>query len=84
MILWVMYPYIPELKCWQKNTIIQLYLFYEQKEVKRGYYKCEVLAENPREFKDYEINRPIFTNWENENPEFYFWTHKRFKHMGKS
>jgi KDO2-lipid IV(A) lauroyltransferase len=56
--------------------------------VKRGFYEAEVmtLAENPKEYKDYlltdmflrEVEKQIY-----ETPEYYFWTHKRWKHAGK-
>ena len=64
-----------------------LYLHVER--VKRGYYKStiEVLAEHPREFKDYEITDLFLQKIEKQirkNPEYYFWTHNRFKHMGKN
>ena len=56
--------------------------------VKRGYYTSKFipLAENPQEFKDYQITDMFLNILENQikdNPEFYFWTHNRFKHMGK-
>ena len=56
--------------------------------VKRGYYKSKFinLAKNPKEFPDYQITDMFLDVLEKqirENPEYYFWTHKRFKHMGK-
>ena len=64
-----------------------LYLHVER--VKRGYYEStiEVLAEHPREFKDYEITDLFLQKIEKQirkDPEYYFWTHNRFKHMGKN
>lgn len=53
--------------------------------VKRGYYEAEVitLAENSRDFKDYELTDLFLREVEKqiqEAPEYYFWTHKRWKH----
>jgi Kdo2-lipid IVA lauroyltransferase/acyltransferase len=57
--------------------------------VKRGYYEAEVmtLAENPKDFKDYELTETFISEVEKqiyEAPEFYFWTHKRWKHKDKA
>jgi KDO2-lipid IV(A) lauroyltransferase len=56
--------------------------------VKRGYYKSEFvdLTKNPQEFPDYQITELFLEVLEKQiraNPEYYFWTHNRFKHMGK-
>ena len=56
--------------------------------VKRGYYKSKfiVLAKHPKDFPDYDITDLYLNKLEKQikaNPEFYFWTHKRFKHTGK-
>ncbi|WP_053970116.1 lysophospholipid acyltransferase family protein [Mangrovimonas sp. ST2L15] len=53
--------------------------------VKRGYYESEliVLSENPREVPDFEITESfnrILEKQIKEAPEFYLWTHKRWKH----
>ncbi|MBW2937456.1 lysophospholipid acyltransferase family protein [Aureisphaera sp. CAU 1614] len=53
--------------------------------VKRGYYEATFvpLAENPKEYKDYEITRMFLTQVENQiknNPPYYLWSHKRWKH----
>jgi len=53
--------------------------------VKRGYYETEftVLAENPNDFKDYEITDLFLREIEKQiraNPAYYFWSHKRWKH----
>jgi len=71
----------------KKHNYPVLYLHVER--VKRGYYEStiEVLAEHPREFKDYEITDLFLQKIEKQirkDPEYYFWTHKRFKHMGKN
>ncbi len=58
------------------------------KKLKRSHYEMtfEILAENPKEFKDYEITDAFLERTEKlikEAPEYYFWTHKRFKHKDK-
>ncbi len=57
--------------------------------VKRGHYEAEVLtlAENPKTYKDYQLTDMFLSEVEKqiyEAPEFYFWTHKRWKHAGKN
>jgi KDO2-lipid IV(A) lauroyltransferase len=56
--------------------------------VKRGYYEAEImtLAENPNEYKDYQLTDMFLAEVEKqiyEAPEYYFWTHKRWKHREK-
>ena len=63
-------------------------IYFQTERVKRSYYKStlKVLAESPRDFKDYEITDIFLKELESQiknKPEYYFWTHKRFKHMGK-
>ncbi|WP_242131815.1 lysophospholipid acyltransferase family protein [Aestuariivivens marinum] len=58
------------------------------KKVKRGYYKAEIitLTETPKKFKDYELTDLFLREVEKqiyEAPEYYFWTHKRWKHKDK-
>lgn len=60
-------------------------IYLKTERIKRGYYEStiKILAENPRDYKDYEITDLYTKALENQirkNPEFYFWTHKRFKH----
>jgi len=63
-------------------------VFLAIKRIKRGYYEytVKILAEKPSEYDDYQIT-DMFTHELEEQirnrPEFYFWTHKRFKHMSK-
>lgn len=63
-------------------------IFLDVQKVKRGYYETtfKLIAEQPNDFPDYKIT-DIFTTMLEEQikakPEFYLWTHKRFKHMGK-
>ncbi|AOW19890.1 lysophospholipid acyltransferase family protein [Urechidicola croceus] len=66
----------------------QVVVFFEVKKVKRGYYTAEfkLLAENPRKLPEYAITTQFLKEVErqvNTAPEYYFWTHKRFKHKDK-
>lgn len=56
--------------------------------VKRGYYEAELvpITDNPKDFPDYEITDKYIELVEQqirEKPEFYLWSHKRWKHEGK-
>ncbi|WP_027137471.1 lysophospholipid acyltransferase family protein [Gaetbulibacter saemankumensis] len=58
------------------------------KKVKRGYYEAEfiTLADNTQGYKDFELTDMFLRIVEEqirEAPEYYFWTHKRWKHLGK-
>ena len=60
-------------------------VFVSVKKTKRGYYETtfETIAENPHTFKDYEITDTFLGLLEKqiyEAPEYYLWTHKRWKH----
>ncbi|MDB2384854.1 lipid A biosynthesis acyltransferase [Polaribacter sp.] len=61
---------------------------YVARKTKRGYYEVEyqLIAEHPKNFEDYKLTER-FTELMEENirkqPEYYFWTHKRFKHRNK-
>ena len=65
-------------------------LFLKIKKVKRGYYETsfEVLAEgNIKEIPNYQITEDYIKRVEQqilEAPEFYLWTHKRWKHKKSS
>lgn len=57
--------------------------------IKRGYYQGTLipLAENPKEFDNYQITDLFLEEVEKqlyEAPEYYLWTHKRWKHRGKN
>jgi Kdo2-lipid IVA lauroyltransferase/acyltransferase len=57
--------------------------------VKRGYYEAEImtLAENSLEYPDYQLTNLFLHEVEKqiyETPEYYFWTHKRWKHRKKT
>ncbi len=55
------------------------------KKVKRGFYEATFLslADNPKEFENFDITEMYLKEVEKqilEAPEFYLWTHKRWKH----
>ncbi len=63
-------------------------VFVKVKKVKRGFYEAVIvpLVDNPRDYPDYEITSMFLREVEKqilEAPEYYFWTHKRWKHVGK-
>ena len=61
---------------------------YVTKRVKRGYYTTEfqLITDTPKDFKDYQIT-DLYTELTEKNileqPEYYLWSHKRFKHRDK-
>lgn len=64
-------------------------VFFKVKKVKRGYYETtfETITLNPKEFEDYQITDIFLGLVEDqirEAPEYYLWTHKRWKHRGKA
>jgi len=63
-------------------------VFFGVKRLKRGYYETsfKTITENPKDYKDYEITDIFFKLVEQqikEAPEYYLWTHKRWKHRDK-
>ena len=63
-------------------------VFFRVKRLKRGYYETtfETLAEYPKDVKDYEITEQFLKRVErqiHDAPEYYLWTHKRWKHKDK-
>jgi KDO2-lipid IV(A) lauroyltransferase len=63
-------------------------VFFKVKKLKRGFYETtfETLTLNPKDYKDYEITDLFLKRVEkqiHEAPEFYLWTHKRWKHRDK-
>lgn len=61
---------------------------YSIKKVKRGYFEVtfDLIAGNARDFENYEITDKYLEITErniNAQPEFYLWSHKRFKHRDK-
>ncbi|MEZ4810845.1 MAG: lipid A biosynthesis acyltransferase [Allomuricauda sp.] len=68
------------------NDIVPIYLKVQKK--KRGFYEAtfKVIAENPGQIGDYKITDAFLKETEAsilEAPEYYFWTHKRWKHRSK-
>ncbi|MDI5897495.1 lysophospholipid acyltransferase family protein [Flavobacterium yafengii] len=60
-------------------------LFVKVKKVKRGFYEATFvpITDNPRSIPDFEITNTFLREVEKqimEAPEYYFWTHKRWKH----
>ena len=60
-------------------------IFLKVKKVKRGFYEAsfEILSENTLEVPNYEITDKFMKLVEQqiyESPEYYLWTHKRWKH----
>ena len=60
-------------------------IFLKVKKVKRGFYQAtfEVLSENVKAVPDYQISDMFIERVEQqilEAPEYYLWTHKRWKH----
>ncbi|WP_310556729.1 lysophospholipid acyltransferase family protein [Flavobacterium sp.] len=60
-------------------------IFLRTKKIKRGYYQAsfELLAEDPKNVPDFEITETFLRLLEKqiyEQPEYYLWTHKRWKH----
>ena len=63
-------------------------VFFAVKKIKRGYYETtfKTLCTDPNEYKDYEITDMFIKLVEKqikEAPEYYLWTHKRWKHRDK-
>ena len=61
---------------------------YVTRKIKRGYYETEfeLITEKPKEFPDYQITDKFLAITERNikaQPEFYLWSHKRFKHKDK-
>jgi len=60
-------------------------IYFKIEKVKRGYYQATFipLAENPKDYPDYQITRMFLSEIENqihEAPAYYLWSHKRWKH----
>jgi KDO2-lipid IV(A) lauroyltransferase len=60
-------------------------VFFRVKRLKRGYYETtfDVITLTPKDYKDYEITDKFFRLVEKqiaEAPQYYLWTHKRWKH----
>jgi KDO2-lipid IV(A) lauroyltransferase len=64
-------------------------VFGKVEKIKRGYYKViiELISETPKNHKNYEITDIYIKKLEEQirnKPEYYYWTHNRFKHMDKA
>jgi Kdo2-lipid IVA lauroyltransferase/acyltransferase len=64
-------------------------IYLRTKKIKRGYYvgEFEVMSDNVRSYPDFELTEQFLRKVEQqilEAPEYYLWTHKRWKHMGKN
>ena len=60
-------------------------VFMDVQKIKRGFYEVsfKTITEEPKKFKDYEITDKFIDLLEKQitnKPEYYTWTHKRFKH----
>lgn len=60
-------------------------VFLKTKKIKRGFYQAtiELLSDNVKLVPDYQISELFMKKVEQqiyEQPEYYFWTHNRFKH----
>ncbi|PXY41269.1 lipid A biosynthesis acyltransferase [Flavobacterium cheongpyeongense] len=60
-------------------------IFVKVKKVKRGYYEATFLslADNSKDYEDFKITEMYLKEVEKqiyEEPEYYLWTHKRWKH----
>ncbi|MEX0359468.1 MAG: lysophospholipid acyltransferase family protein [Allomuricauda sp.] len=74
-----------ELLC-KKLNLPAVYL--KVTKLKRGHYQgsFKVLSENPEKLPEFELTKAFLKEVEAsiyEAPEFYFWTHKRWKHKDK-
>ncbi|HEY4617314.1 MAG TPA: lipid A biosynthesis acyltransferase [Flavobacterium sp.] len=63
-------------------------IFAKVRKVKRGYYEATLipLSDNPKSVPDFGITHAFIKEVEKqiyEAPEYYFWTHKRWKHRRK-
>ncbi|UMB54954.1 lysophospholipid acyltransferase family protein [Lutibacter sp. A64] len=64
-------------------------VYMDVQRIKRGYYQTtfSLITDNATKFEDYQITDIFLEKVEKQiriNPEFYFWTHKRFKHKDKA
>ena len=63
-------------------------IFLKTKKIKRGYYQAtlEILTDDIQNVPDYKISEEFMSRVEQqiyEQPEYYLWTHKRWKHKIK-
>lgn len=70
------------------KSLDQSVVYYKVTKVKRGYYTCsfKILAENPNDYPNFQITDLFLKEVEQqiaEAPQYYFWSHNRFKHKDK-
>lgn len=63
-------------------------VFFDITKLKRGYYNCEfkLITDEPTQFPDYQITDRFLKMIEEQirkQPEYYLWSHNRFKLVGK-
>lgn len=63
-------------------------VFMDVKKIKRGYYETtfSLITDNATSFPNYKLTDIYLEKVEKQirtNPEYYFWTHRRFKHKDK-
>jgi KDO2-lipid IV(A) lauroyltransferase len=64
-------------------------VYIETKKIKRGFYETtfSLITNNAPNYKNYELTDIFIDKVETQvrnQPEYYFWTHKRFKHKDKA
>jgi len=64
-------------------------VFMDVKKIKRGYYETtfSLITNDASKHPDYELTDLFLAKVEKQvrkQPEYYFWTHKRFKHKDKA
>ncbi len=64
----------------------QVVVFFKMNKLKRGYYEIEIIpvSENPKSTKMYEITERhtrLLEDQIRKRPEYWLWSHKRWKHM---
>ena len=60
-------------------------VFMDVQKVKRGYYEASfsLITDKPKDFKDFQLTEKYIRIVEKQiqnKPEYYTWTHRRFKH----
>lgn len=63
-------------------------IYLKVEKIKRGYYEAtfEVLTEDVNSIPNYQLTRMFLDRVEKQikaDPQYYLWTHKRWKHMGR-
>ncbi len=64
------------------------FVFMDIQKIKRGFYEVnfELITKTPRDFEDFKLTDIYIDKLEaqiKKCPEFYLWSHNRFKHLGK-